>query len=61
MRPEDTWMVGDHVTDLKAAREAGVNSAFMTYGIGALDGETPTRTFATFETFTLTFLDEPVP
>jgi len=61
MRPEDTWMIGDHVTDLKAAREAGVNSAFMTYGIGALDGETPTRTFTTFETFALTFLDEPVP
>jgi phosphoglycolate phosphatase len=31
---EDTWMIGDHHTDLDAARRAGVKSGFVTYGIG---------------------------
>ncbi len=37
------WMVGDHVTDLKAARHVGVRSIFVTYGFGHCDGEIPTR------------------
>lgn len=32
--PERTWMIGDHHTDLQAARNAGVKSGFVTYGIG---------------------------
>jgi len=29
-----TWMIGDHHTDLEAAHNAGVQSGFVTYGIG---------------------------
>jgi phosphoglycolate phosphatase len=32
--PENTWMLGDHHTDLEAAHNAGVQSGFVTYGIG---------------------------
>jgi phosphoglycolate phosphatase len=32
--PENTWMIGDHHTDLEAAHNAGVKSGFVTYGIG---------------------------
>ena len=31
---EDTWMIGDHHTDLEVAHNAGVKSGFVTYGIG---------------------------
>lgn len=31
---ENTWMIGDHHTDLEVARNAGVKSGFVTYGIG---------------------------
>ena len=32
------WMVGDNWTDLEAATNAGIKSAFCTYGIGRIDG-----------------------
>ncbi len=32
--PENTWMIGDHHTDLEAAHQAGVRSGFVTYGLG---------------------------
>jgi phosphoglycolate phosphatase-like HAD superfamily hydrolase len=32
--PENTWMLGDHHTDIEAAHNAGVNSGFVAYGIG---------------------------
>jgi phosphoglycolate phosphatase len=32
--PENTWMIGDHHTDLEVAHNAGVKSGFVTYGIG---------------------------
>ena len=32
------WMVGDNWTDLEAAANAGIKSAFCTYGIGRIDG-----------------------
>ena len=32
--PENTWMLGDHHTDLEVAHNAGVKSGFLTYGIG---------------------------
>jgi phosphoglycolate phosphatase len=32
--PENTWMLGDHHTDLEVAHNAGVKSGFVTYGIG---------------------------
>ncbi len=31
---ENIWMIGDHHTDLEAAHNAGVQSGFVTYGIG---------------------------
>ncbi len=31
---ENTWMIGDHHTDLEVAYNAGVKSGFVTYGIG---------------------------
>ena len=31
---ENTWMIGDHHTDLEAAHNAGVKSGFVTYGLG---------------------------
>lgn len=31
---ENTWMIGDHHTDLEVAHNAGVQSGFVTYGIG---------------------------
>jgi phosphoglycolate phosphatase len=34
MVAENTWMIGDHHTDLEVAHNAGVKSAFVTYGIG---------------------------
>jgi phosphoglycolate phosphatase len=43
-----TWMIGDHVTDLEAARAAGVPSAFVTYGIGHPGVESATRRFDSF-------------
>jgi len=35
-------MVGDNYTDMEAARRAGVNSIFLTYGYGETGSETPT-------------------
>jgi phosphoglycolate phosphatase len=31
---DNIWMIGDHYTDLKAARNAGVKSIFCNYGFG---------------------------
>lgn len=32
--PDDSWMVGDHFTDLEAGRRAGVRRCFCRYGFG---------------------------
>ena len=45
---EDTWMIGDHHTDLEVAHNAGVKSAFVTYGIGHPGGFGADRTFHGF-------------
>lgn len=50
--PADTWMIGDHHTDLQAARQAGVRSIFLEYGIGHPRDETPDITFPEFIAFT---------
>ena len=34
IQPENTWMLGDHHTDLEVAHNADVKSGFVTYGIG---------------------------
>lgn len=54
--PGSTWMVGDHHTDLEAARRAGVSSVFLLSGLGSAGTETPTRTCRDFDDFVRTFL-----
>lgn len=48
-RPAHSWMIGDHWTDLEAARRAGVRSAWLSYGMGTKGRETPDREFDSFE------------
>lgn len=43
-----TWMIGDHHTDLAAADNAGVCSAFMEYGFGNRGGLAASVRFASF-------------
>lgn len=37
--PATTWMVGDHRTDLLAARNAGVRAVWCSWGFGLRDGQ----------------------
>lgn len=55
--PTDTWMVGDHHTDLEAARRAGVRSIYLENGIGHPGNEHPDRAFPDFPAFAAFFLD----
>jgi phosphoglycolate phosphatase len=48
MEPSEAWMVGDHCTDLAAAENAGISSAFCRYGFGNERGYKPTEYFASF-------------
>ena len=52
----NTWMIGDHNTDLEIARRAGAHSAFVTYGIGNQGPERPEQTFCSFAELTAFFL-----
>jgi len=56
--PADTWMIGDHHTDLEAARNAGIRSVFLENGIGHLSDLTPDNTYPGFEEFSAAFLPE---
>ena len=47
--PENTWMIGDHHTDLEVAYNAGVKSGFVTYGIGHAGEFTADQTWHGFE------------
>ena len=40
-RPDQTIMIGDHHTDLYAARDANITSCFCAYGYGHSDGLVP--------------------
>ncbi|VGO18498.1 HAD family hydrolase [Pontiella sulfatireligans] len=42
------WMIGDHYTDLLAAENAGIKSAFVRYGFGDERGHKPDAYFASF-------------
>ncbi|MDR0993961.1 MAG: HAD-IA family hydrolase [Verrucomicrobiota bacterium] len=55
--PETTWMIGDHHTDLEAARRANIPSIFLESGIGDIGRETPTLRFPSFPAFTAYFLN----
>lgn len=57
-RAEDAWMIGDHRTDLQAARHAGVRSIFLTGGIGEPGPEQPSQTFGSFVALTKFLLAE---
>jgi phosphoglycolate phosphatase len=46
---EDTWMIGDHHTDLQAAHNAGVKSGFVTYGLGSPGDFCANQTWCTFQ------------
>ena len=46
--PDATWMIGDHYTDLAAAKNAGVQSAFVQYGFGDERGFKPDAYFVSF-------------
>jgi phosphoglycolate phosphatase len=54
--PTAAWMIGDHHTDLRAARAAGVRSVFLEYGFGHAGGERATRMFGSFPELVQFFL-----
>lgn len=54
--PADTWMIGDHHTDLEAARHAGVRSVFLENGIGHAGNLTPDVSVPGFVECTAAFL-----
>ena len=57
--PDTTWMVGDHHTDLEAARRAGVKSIYLESGIGHPGTETPDLVCPDFAAFAARFLPSP--
>ena len=54
--PATTWMVGDHHTDLEAARRAGVKSIYLASGIGHPGAEKPDLVCPDFAAFESHFL-----
>ena len=57
--PANAWMVGDHHTDLEAARRAGVRAIFLAGGIGHPGNENPDGTCPDFAAFAARFLPAP--
>lgn len=47
-KSDETWMIGDHHTDLEAARRAGIRSVFVAYGLGETGVEKPDQQCADF-------------
>ena len=56
LSPANAWMVGDHHTDLAAARRAGLRSIFLQSGFGHSGAETPDFVFPDFSAFVQNFL-----
>lgn len=54
--PENSWMVGDHHTDLAAARRAGVKSIYLESGFGNPGAEKPDLVCPDFAAFAARFL-----
>ncbi|MBN2809067.1 MAG: HAD-IIIA family hydrolase [Deltaproteobacteria bacterium] len=44
----ESWMIGDHHTDLETAHNAGIKSGFVSYGIGHPDKFSATQTWPSF-------------
>ncbi len=57
--PGNTWMIGDHHTDLEAARRAGVRSVFLKNGIGHPGDRAPDFIYPDFNAFATNFLLPP--
>lgn len=57
MEPADTWMVGDHATDIESARQAEVQSIYLPGGMGNAGEAQPTRTYAGFADFVKAFTE----
>ena len=55
---ENTWMIGDHHTDLEVAHNAGVKSGFVTYGIGHAGDFAADQTWHGFEELVEFFTNE---
>ncbi|MBU1692623.1 MAG: HAD-IIIA family hydrolase [Verrucomicrobia bacterium] len=55
VRPEESWMIGDHRTDLETARRAGVRSVWLSRGMGRRGRWRPDRTFRWFSELTAFF------
>ncbi len=49
--PARSWVLGDNHTDINAAANAGMKSAFATWGFGFLDGTAPDIKVDSFEHF----------
>ncbi len=47
-RAEESWMIGDHYTDLEAGRRAGMRRAFAAWGFGDPRDESYERRLETF-------------
>jgi len=56
VKPENSWMIGDHRTDLEAARLAGCQSVFLTHGMGVSGNENASKTMNSFSEVTTFFL-----
>lgn len=48
-QPEQSWMIGDHYTDLAAAAAAGCQACFCKYGFGQTRGEKADLQIESFE------------
>ena len=48
---KNSWIVGDHYTDLEAGRRAGFRRVFVTYGFGETRDEKPDFTAGSFAEF----------
>ncbi len=55
---ENTWMIGDHHTDLEVAHNAGVKCGFVTYGIGHAGEFTADQSWDTFDSLVQFFCRE---
>lgn len=57
--PSSAWMVGDHHTDLAAARLASIPSIFLSNGLGTAAPETPTLSLPSFPALVSFLLPSP--